>query len=64
MACMEGEYTWIRDQWRVWRGSIPGSGTNGVYGGGVYLDQGPMACIEGEYPVQTSGRVVLAASVQ
>eukprot|EP00959_Pyramimonas_sp_CCMP1952_P200822 4200395-Pyramimonas_sp.AAC.1 len=32
-----GEYTWIRDQWRVGRGNIPESGTNDVYGVGIYL---------------------------
>eukprot|EP00959_Pyramimonas_sp_CCMP1952_P301206 6302112-Pyramimonas_sp.AAC.1 len=25
MACREREYTWIRGQWRVGRGNIPGS---------------------------------------
>eukprot|EP00976_Prorocentrum_cordatum_P117336 1196294-Prorocentrum_minimum.AAC.10 len=36
MACREGAYTWIRGQWRVGRGHIPGSGINGVKGGGIY----------------------------
>eukprot|EP00976_Prorocentrum_cordatum_P041845 848345-Prorocentrum_minimum.AAC.2 len=34
MACREGAYTRIRGQCRVGRGHIPGSGVNGVWGGG------------------------------
>eukprot|EP00959_Pyramimonas_sp_CCMP1952_P415298 8701961-Pyramimonas_sp.AAC.1 len=58
MACREEAYPWIRGQWCAGRGHIPGSGANGVQGGGIYLATAPMAAMR-----QKSEAVLSAAGM-